>query len=75
MPPQLSTESRYKTALIDLLTELATELDLHYEDSDFFALTPSIERMKLAVGVLNELGGEVPEAVSHVFARYNRARN
>lgn len=66
---------RAKTALEKLLAELATELDLHYEDGDFFALTPSIEVMKDANAVLVELGGRAAPAVDHVFARYNKSRN
>jgi hypothetical protein len=69
------SDERMKEALKLLLIDLATELDLHYDDEDFFALTHSVERMKLAVDELHKLGGETPEAVAHVFARYHKARN
>lgn len=60
------------TALSDLLTELASELDLHYEDEDFFALSPTIERMKAAATLIVAAGGTLPESYNHILARFNR---
>lgn len=59
----------------NLLTELASELDLHYEDADFFALEPTISRMVPAIELLQRLGAPVPEAVSHVMRRYQRSHH
>lgn len=64
-----------KEAIESLLQEFATELDLHYEDADFFALTPSINVMKSANEALIALGGQTPDSVKHVISRYNKTRN
>jgi hypothetical protein len=59
----------------DLLQELATELDLHYEDDDFSALKPTIDKMRPAEEFLKLQGAEVPSAVTHVFQRFDRKWN
>lgn len=61
--------------LTSLIRELASELDLHYEDEDFFALSPSIEVMKRAVLLLEQNGYEPPAVYEHVLRRFNKHRN
>jgi hypothetical protein len=56
----------------DVLLELASELDLHYEDGDFFALSPSITRMRRLADMLEASGYELPEAYVHVLKRFHR---
>lgn len=66
-------ESREIVEIInDLLKELASELDLHYEDEDFFALSPTMERMKRAVDLVEKHGAKPPEVYLHVLKRFNR---
>lgn len=59
----------------DLLVELSSELDLHYEDEDFFALTPTIEKMKIAANLLEEAGFDTPDVYKHVLRRFHRQHN
>ena len=61
--------------LTDLLKELASELDLHYEDEDFFALAPTIETMKATAFLLQENGVQPPTVYEHVLRRFNKHRN
>lgn len=58
----------------NLLRELASELDLHYEDGDFFALTPTIDRMKAAAELVANSGYSVPDSYKHILRRYNMHR-
>jgi len=58
--------------LNELLKELASELDLHYEDEDFFALSPTIEAMKRVAQRLEAQGYRPHEAYLHILRRYNR---
>ena len=61
--------------LTNLLKELASELDLHYEDDDFFALAPTIDTMKQVAVLLEENGFRPPTVYEHVLRRFNRHRN
>jgi len=62
-------------AICDLLKELASELDLHYEDEDFFALAPTIERMKTAAKIVEDSGYPLPDVYVHVLKRFHRHFN
>ncbi|RWB13515.1 MAG: hypothetical protein EOQ39_18505 [Mesorhizobium sp.] len=72
----MSTEIDALTAEVinNLLRELASELDLHYEDTDFFALTPTIDRMKAAAELVVKSGFETPDSYNHILRRYNMQR-
>lgn len=59
----------------ELMKELASELDLHYEDEDFFALAPSIEVMRKGADFLDSVGYPQPTAYQHVMRRYQRHCN
>lgn len=56
-----------------LMVELATELDLHYEEPDLFALTPTIEVLKRGAKFLADSGHSIPAEVEHILGRYHRA--
>lgn len=58
----------------NLLRELASELDLHYDDSDFFALTPTVDRMKAAAELVEKNGFALPDSYRHILRRYNMHR-
>jgi len=61
--------------LHDLLKELASEIDLHYESEDFFALAPTFETMKRAGKLLETGGYSIPPGYVHVVTRFNSQRN
>jgi hypothetical protein len=63
------------TAIFEMLSELSSELDLHYEDEDFFALKPTIEKMQNAARILSHAGMELPDSYKHVLSRYNKKNN
>ncbi|WP_353645696.1 hypothetical protein [Mesorhizobium sp. WSM2239] len=56
----------------ELLLELATELDLHYDDEDMFALAPSFQRIKKGCALLEKLNHTIHPDVLKIIARYNR---
>lgn len=66
----MSTQGNDEVAdiLFEMLKELASELDLHYEDEDFFALSPSITVMQRAAGYLNKMEGSCLLFMSTFFA-------
>lgn len=65
--------------MLDLLNslsrELASELDLHYEDEDFFALGTSIKELMKADRILRENEQPIAPVVSHVIRRYQISHN
>lgn len=62
-------------AIADVVTELASELDLHYEDSDLVSCAPTIEKMEHLVALLRTAGYPSPEAYDHIVDRYNKSIN
>lgn len=58
-----------------LVRELATELDLHYDDEQFFALRPTIDTLEHGCRALKHFKCPEPEVMSHVRQRFNRASN
>jgi hypothetical protein len=68
-------ESPICNVLWDLLVELASELDLHYEDEDYLALGTTIYRMRSGANLTNKLGRETPPAVQQCLERPYRAQN
>lgn len=62
----------FATELNELLKEVASELDLHYEDEDFFALGPTIDAMKRIAERLEAQGYRPHETYLHILRRYNR---
>lgn len=63
------------SAIFELLSELASEMDLHYEDEDFFALKPTMDKMISAASLLEGAGIDLPDAYTHVLGRYRRGSN
>ena len=60
----------FREILFDLVQELSTELDLHYEDDEFFALRATIGKLQEAALALTEAGLEPPASYAHVVARF-----
>ncbi|MBN8244680.1 hypothetical protein JF546_16815 [Nitratireductor aquimarinus] len=73
MPKNQIVTDHDKEVVNHLLLELATELDLHYDEEDMFALAPSFKTIKEGVSMLERWGAEVHPDVQKVVARYNRA--
>lgn len=54
-----------------LMKELATELDLHYEDEDSKGIAPTLDRLRHGVAFLTQAGIKVPDAVQHTLLRFS----
>ena len=63
------------TAIAEVVDELASELDLHYEDSDLVACAPTIEKMERLVAMLRASGYPCPETYQHIVDRYHQSLN
>lgn len=63
-----------KKLIDDLLLDLATELDLHYDEEDFHALVPSFALIKNTVALLKRAEFEAHPDIHNVLARFNKAR-
>lgn len=57
----------------DLIRELSSEVDLHYNDEDFFALGATISVLRKAADILKENSVETPSVYRHVVERYQRS--
>jgi hypothetical protein len=62
-------------AITDVINELASELDLHYEDDDLVACAPTIEKMERLCSMLQSAGYESPITYNHIVDRYHKALN
>lgn len=58
--------------LTDLLRELSSELDLHYDDHDFHALSQTIDTLRRAATLMTNAGHKTPEVYHHVMGRFER---
>ncbi len=56
--------------IVTLCQELASELDLHYEDHELFATKPTIMVLQEAAKLLEAKGVAVPDAHQHIYRRY-----
>lgn len=72
MPEKDKITDADKEIISSLLLELSTELDLHYDDEDMFALTPSFKVIKDGVRLLERLGHPIHPDVMRILARYNK---
>ncbi|RUZ81279.1 hypothetical protein EN943_01390 [Mesorhizobium sp. M7A.F.Ca.US.006.01.1.1] len=59
-------------ALNELLRELASELDLHYEDDAFQAIEPTVDAMKRAAKLVTDAGYTAPDSYHHIVRRFER---
>lgn len=62
-----------KELINKLLLELATELDLHYDDEDMFALAPSFLVIKEGCVLLERLQSTPHPDILKVLSRYNKS--
>ncbi|RWP38520.1 MAG: hypothetical protein EOR04_25890 [Mesorhizobium sp.] len=56
-----------------LLRELSSELDLHYTEGDFAAISPTLDVMREAADAVRNAGFSVPDAYEHIVRRSNQA--
>lgn len=56
-----------------LLQELSSELDLHYAEEDFIAISPTLDVMREAADAVRNAGFSVPDAYEHTVRRSNQA--
>jgi hypothetical protein len=68
------TNEEIGAAVAALIHQLATEVDLHYEDDDFFALAPQMSALEEGSRVLEHFKLSEPDVLAHVRRRYQRAR-
>jgi hypothetical protein len=68
----IETERECLACVRELLWELATELELHYEEEDFFALHDTAEKMKGAADLLHARGIDLPADVVSIMAKLDR---
>jgi hypothetical protein len=59
----------------DLLEELSTELDLHYDPPEYTKLRSTVETMQRAAEALQQRGVSLPSAYVHVLDRFRHAHN
>jgi len=62
-------------AIIELIEELASEIDLYYEDDQLAAATPAFTKMEKMVKMLESVGYPPPETYTSVMARYRKFVN
>lgn len=63
-------------ALVQLLAlEVASELELHYEPNEYYALGATIESLKRAISFLEQNNVKVPDVVTNVINRYHSQMN
>lgn len=75
MMPTILMSAELAQAISDVVNELASELDLHYEDEDLVACAPTIEKMERLVALLLTAGHPSPEAYQHIVSRYHKSLN
>lgn len=68
-------QDAYLKSIAALMTDLATEMDLHYEDDDLHAISGTIEILQSAAAILQESGVAVPDCHNHLVNRYLQQKN
>ena len=68
----MSTQPEVAEILRELIEELGTEIDLHYEDEQLPAAIPAMMRMEKAVAWLESHGENVPTIYKHLLTRFAR---
>jgi hypothetical protein len=58
-----------------LLSEIAVQIDMHYEPDEYYKLAPTFDAVVPALEILREHDAEPPEEILTVYNRYLRQRN
>lgn len=67
--------SEYLKIIADLMSELSTEIDLHYDDDDFASLSTTFDKLREAAAVMEQNGVTPPQAYTHIVGRYLQRHN
>ncbi len=57
----------------DLLRELSSEMDLHYEDNELPATAETIDVVRRGAAALKLGGHRIPEACEHILHRFDQS--
>ena len=69
----MTLDPKVATCMADLIRELASELDLHYEDSELHATRGTIATLTNAAELLLQSNVNVPDVYNHILRRYRQA--
>lgn len=69
----MTIDKNAATLLNSLLRELSSELDLHYADGDFAAISPALDVMREAADAIRNAGFSIPDGYEHIVRRSNQA--
>jgi hypothetical protein len=72
--PRYYLTGRDKDLLNVLVHDLATEIDLHYDDEDLHAVSGSFSILKHGLALLERAGCRIHPDIRAVIARYDKAR-
>lgn len=56
---------------MEVISELASELDLHYEDDEIVVCGPTIMKMERLATMMMTIGHKLPDEYFHIIRRYN----
>jgi hypothetical protein len=62
-------------AIIDLIDEMSTEIDLFYEDDQLAGASPAFMKMDRMVTMLQSSGYQPPDTYLHIVTRYKKSVN
>jgi tRNA G26 N,N-dimethylase Trm1 len=62
-------------AILDVIDELSSEIDLYYEDDNLAAATPAFTKMEKLVKMLESAGYTAPDSYHHIIGRYRKFVN
>lgn len=75
MPHQVYALTKGDKELLNALVfDLATELDLHYDDEDFPALSQSFALIKASIALLERVGCQSHADIEKIIARFNKTQ-
>lgn len=66
----MNTQPEVAEILRDLIDELGTEIDLHYEDEGLPAAIPAMMKLERAATWLEAHGETVPAVYKHLLTRF-----
>lgn len=69
-PTEQFSSSDYEKMIVDLLSELSTQLDMFYNPEDYYKLQRTFEILQPILRMMHLRGIALPEEVQFVCARY-----
>lgn len=75
MPHHVYTLTKADKELLNaLVLDLATELDMHYDDADLPALSPSFAIIKASIALLERAGCQPHADIGKIIARFDKTQ-